>query len=147
MTVSVQNESKVDLSLNIDTFMDQNCIDFQTITCGLMGLQVVANHLGCLLSNFFGGFQDLNTSLETTTESTFASASSMNLSLENENAFFDVKIFGNFFCTLGSSGDISSLNEDTEFAHEVFALVLVEVEESSDGSGERFGDEGSEESG
>jgi len=62
----------------------------------------------------------------------------LNLSLENKDSVFDVQVSGNLFGLLRSGGDVTSLDEDAELAHEIFALIFVEVEKSSDRGGERL---------
>lgn len=60
----------------------------------------------------------------------------MDLGLEDEIAFGDIEILGDFECLVWSGGDVSALDEDSVFAHEVFGLVLVEIEEAAHGGGE-----------
>ena len=138
MGVSVQDEGEVDLSVDVDSFVNEHCVDFEAVSGGLVGLQVVADHLCGLLCNFGGGLEDLDSSLHTTAESTLASSSGVDLGLEDQDAFLDVEVLGDLFGLLRGGGNVASLDENSEFAHEVLALILVEVEESSDGSGEGF---------
>lgn len=63
-------------------------------------------------------------------KNTFASTSCMDLSFQNQISVFHVEILGNFECLIGSCSSSSSLDKDTIFAHEVFALIFVKVEES-----------------
>lgn len=64
--------------------------------------------------------------------STFASTSCMYLSLENVDTLSNIKSLSYLFCLFGSCGDLSLLDKDSEFSHQVLALILVEVEESLD---------------
>lgn len=86
------------------------------------------------------GLQDLDTSFESTTEGTLSSSTSVNLRLEDEVTSSDVEVSGDLLSLFGGGGDVSALDENTEFPHEVLALILVEVEVPSDLSGEGFGE-------
>jgi hypothetical protein len=147
LAVSVQNESKIDLSDDINSFVDQDSVDFESVFSGLMGHQVVTNHFGCEFLDLLRSFEDLDSSLQAATEGSLSSASSVHLSFENEIAFSDVEVSGNLFGLFGSGGNVSALDENTVFAHKIFALVLMEVKESADGGGEGFAEEGSEDLG
>jgi hypothetical protein len=91
----------------------------------------------------FGGLQDLYSALESAGEGALASAAGVYLGFEDEVAVLDVEVAGDVEGLFGGGGNGSALDENAVLAHEVFALVLVEVEETAEGGGEGFGEEGS----
>jgi hypothetical protein len=75
LAVSVQNEGEVDLSDNINTFVDEYCIYLESFFGSLMGDQIITNHLFCFFLDFLGGFEDLNTALHSGCEVTWVKIS------------------------------------------------------------------------
>lgn len=71
LAVSVQNESEVDLSDDINTFVDKYCVDLETILGGLMGDQIVTDHLFGFFLDLLGSFKDLDTTLQSGCEVTW----------------------------------------------------------------------------
>jgi hypothetical protein len=56
----------------------------------------------------------------------------MDLSFKNKISILDIEIFGYFKSFIGSCSSGSSLNKNSVFSHEVFALILMEIEKSLD---------------
>ena len=71
LTVPVEDEGEVDLAVNVDTLVDQHSVDLEPILSGLVGDQVVADHLLSFFLDLLGSLEDLHTSLEATRESSY----------------------------------------------------------------------------
>lgn len=97
-----------------------------------MGDQVVADHLLGEVSNLFGGLADLHSTLKSTAELALPSATSLDLSLEDETT-----LVGKSRCDLSSLlwglSELTSLHVDAELAHDVLGLELVEIDETARG--------------
>lgn len=57
-------------------------------------------------------------------------------------ALFDVEGLSDLVGLLGNCGYVTFLDKHFEFPHEIFALVLVEIEAFAEVEGESFGEEG-----
>ena len=64
----------------------------------------------------------------------------MDLGFKDEDAILNVEFSGDLFGLFGGGGDITFLDKDAESSHDVFTLILVEIEESLDVEGEAFGE-------
>jgi hypothetical protein len=66
LAVPVQHQREVNLSLDVDTLVDEHCIDLEALLRGLVGDQVESQHLLCEILDLLRGVDDLHTALETT---------------------------------------------------------------------------------
>lgn len=64
--VPIENKSKIYLSNDVHSFMDEDCVDLKTVLGGLDGRQVVADHSLSEVFDLLWGFDDLNTAFEST---------------------------------------------------------------------------------
>lgn len=95
-----------------------------------MGNQIISNHTSCLLGNLFRSLKDMYTTLESTSEMTLASATSLYLSLDNE-----ATLVAKGRCNLGSLFrglcQFTLLYIDSISAHQLFGMEFVKIKESS----------------
>jgi len=97
--------------------MDQDGVYFQSVLGGLVCDKVVTNHFWGEIFDLLRGFKNLHTTFQSTAEGTFSSSSSMNLSFQDKVAISNVKVSSDLFSLLRGGSNVSSLNEDSVFAH------------------------------
>lgn len=83
LTLSVKNESEIDFSLDVNSFMDKYGVNLESLLGSLVSNQVVANHFSGKISDLFGRVTELDSSLETTGQMAFSSSSGVHLSFYN----------------------------------------------------------------
>ena len=129
LVLTVMQECKIDLSVNVNTFVHKNRLDREACGCRLMSDEVVANHPFRLLADELGGFDDVDASLHAGCEVSFSSATSLHLSFDHKTSFVR-KCLGYFCGFVSSESELSLLDVDTVFTHEFLGMELVKVEEA-----------------
>ena len=83
-----------------------------------MGDQVISNHLLGLITDFFRGFADLHSALESTSQFPFASAASLHLTFQDESALVaeGTRYLLSFFW---SHGQLTFLDIHAELTHDI----------------------------
>lgn len=77
-------EREVDLTVNIDSFMDKDRGYRQALSSRLVSDQVVANHALCFLSDLLWRVEHMDTTLHAAGKMAFASSTSLDLSFDDE---------------------------------------------------------------
>jgi hypothetical protein len=68
LAVAVEDEGEVDLAHNVNSLVDQHCVHLQALLGGLVGHQVVPQHLHRQVAHFLGSLHDLHSALEAAAE-------------------------------------------------------------------------------
>lgn len=84
LAVSIEDECKINLTLYVNTFVDQNCINLKSLFNCLVRYKIVSKHLFSEFFYFIRSIKNLNSSLKSRSKMSFSSSSSMDLRLENQ---------------------------------------------------------------
>src|SRR5258708_4327959 len=126
---SIQQYGKINLALDIDRFGYHDFSHQTTIWTGLIGHEVVAQHV---LSNFTclgWGRTKLYAAFEAILENAFSSTSRMNLRFHDELRGLDTS--GNFFCLFRRLSRKTLRRGDSEPLEKLFGLIFVDIHEEN----------------
>ena len=130
LVLAIMENGKIELLIDVDTLVDEDRLNEETLRRSLVSDQVVSNHLLGLLSNLLGGLADLDTALQARSELALATATSLDLSLEDEAA-----LVAQTRCDFSSLGfiksELSFLDINAKLPHDELGLELVQVEETA----------------
>jgi hypothetical protein len=125
---AVENDGQVKFAGDFGGFPDQNGVDRFTLGSRLMRDEGVANHVGRDVFDLPGGFDEMNTSLETVLEMAFAPPAGMDLGLDDEAV--TRKAPSNRLSLFRGMGDGSTGNGDTRRSEKFPCLIFVDVHKS-----------------
>jgi hypothetical protein len=125
---AVENDGQVKFTGDFGGFPNQNGVDGLSLGSGLMRDEGVANHVGRDVFDLPGGFDEMNTSLETVLEMAFAPPAGMDLGLDDEAV--TRKAPGNRFSLFRGAGDSSTGDGDTRRSEKFPCLIFVDVHKS-----------------
>jgi len=134
---AVENDGQIELPGDLSGLTDQNGVDRLTLGPGLMRDEGVTEHVGRDVFDLPGGFDEMNTSLETVFEMAFAPPAGMDLGLDDEAV--TRKAPGNRFSLFRGAGDSSTGDGDTRRSEKFPCLIFVDVHEEGKLMNDRVG--------
>jgi hypothetical protein len=81
LTLSIEDESEVKFSLDVNSFVNKDGIDLESLLGGLVGDEVVTDHLLGEFPNFFRSVDQLDAAFESAGEMAFSTAAGVHLGL------------------------------------------------------------------
>ena len=84
---AVMQESQVVLQINVNSFMHKHRSNWQSRSGSLLRNQIVADHSCSFLFYYLWSLYNVHAALHSGSQMTFASTTSLNLSLDNESSF------------------------------------------------------------
>lgn len=128
LVLSVVQEGQVDLTVDVNTFMDQHRLYGQTFLRGLVGDQVVANHSFSLFAHDLGSLHNVDAALHAGSQVTLTATASLHLGFHDE-APLVAQTLRDLKRLFRGASQHALLNVDSVLAHQLFRVVFVQIEE------------------